>query len=77
MGGFDPERLERLPNVMASHADRDSVGGVGWLAGRGEEIEVGVAGVMTRGEQRCVRRDTIFRISSMTKPIVAVAPSSS
>lgn len=40
---------------------------------RGDDVETGVAGVLTRGEPRLVARDSIFRISSLTKPIVAVA----
>jgi CubicO group peptidase (beta-lactamase class C family) len=71
MSGFDPGRLERLREVMADHVDRDTVGGVAWLASRDDDIEVGVAGTLTRGESEPVRRDSIFRISSMTKPIVA------
>ena len=51
----------------------DTVGGVAWLAARGDDVEVGVAGNLTRGETDLVHRDSIFRIASMTKPIVAVA----
>jgi CubicO group peptidase (beta-lactamase class C family) len=72
MSGFDPERLERLREVMAGHAHRGSVGGLAWLAARDDDVEVGVAGTLSRGEREPVRRDSIFRISSMTKPIVAV-----
>jgi len=57
---------------MARHVEKDSVSGVAWLAGRGDEVEVGVAGRLTRGEPGPVRRDSIFRIASMTKPILAV-----
>jgi CubicO group peptidase (beta-lactamase class C family) len=57
---------------MAGHVDRDDVGGVAWLAARGDEVEVGVAGRLTRGQDEPVRRDSIFRIASMTKPILAV-----
>ena len=57
---------------MAGHVDKDNVGGVGWLAARGDNVEVGVAGSLTRGEAEPVHRDSIFRIASMTKPIVAV-----
>jgi CubicO group peptidase (beta-lactamase class C family) len=71
MSGFDPGRLQRLREVMADHVDRDNVGGVAWLASRDDDVEVGVAGRLTRGESELVRRDSIFRISSMTKPIVA------
>jgi CubicO group peptidase (beta-lactamase class C family) len=72
MSGFERARLRRLGDVMASHVERDSTGGVAWLAARAEDVEVGVAGVLTRGEAEPVRRDSLFRIASMTKPMVAV-----
>jgi CubicO group peptidase (beta-lactamase class C family) len=73
MAAFDPARLDRLRTVVADHVERDAVGGVAWLAARDDDVEVGVAGVLTRGEDEQVRRDSVFRISSMTKPIVGVA----
>jgi len=57
---------------MAGHVDRDDVGGVAWLVAHGDDVEVGVAGRLTRGQDEPIRRDSIFRIASMTKPIVAV-----
>jgi CubicO group peptidase (beta-lactamase class C family) len=72
MNGFDSGRLGRLRDVMVGHVDQGSVGGVAWLAVCGDDIELGVAGSLTRGEPEPVRRDSIFRIASMTKPIVAV-----
>jgi CubicO group peptidase (beta-lactamase class C family) len=71
MSGFEPGQLERLRRLMADHVERDTVGGVAWIASRDDHVEVGVAGTLTRGEPEPVRRDSIFRISSMTKPIVA------
>jgi CubicO group peptidase (beta-lactamase class C family) len=71
MSGFEPGQLERLRQLMADHVERDTVGGVAWIASRDDDVEVGVAGTLTRGEPEPVRRDSIFRISSMTKPIVA------
>lgn len=71
MSGFEPGQLERLREVMAGHVERDTVGGIAWIASRDDDVEVGVAGTLTRGEDEPVRRDSIFRISSMTKPIVA------
>ena len=73
MGGFDRARLEGLRAAMASHVGHDRVGGVAWLAARGDDVEAGTAGVLTRGEPAPVRRDSVFRISSMTKPVTAVA----
>jgi CubicO group peptidase (beta-lactamase class C family) len=57
---------------MAGHVDRDTVGGVVWLAAAEDDVEVGFAGARTRGEGDPVGRATIFRIASMTKPIVAL-----
>jgi CubicO group peptidase (beta-lactamase class C family) len=72
MSRFDADRLGRLREVMAATVAQDLVGGVAWLAACGDDVGVGVAGSLTRGEPERVRRDSIFRISSMTKPIVAV-----
>jgi CubicO group peptidase (beta-lactamase class C family) len=73
MSGFDQERIGRLGEVMARHVEQGDVGGAAWLAARDDDIEVGVAGVLTRGEAAPVTRDSIFRIASMTKPVAAVA----
>jgi CubicO group peptidase (beta-lactamase class C family) len=73
MTRFDRRRLERLGRVMAGHVEGGHVGGVAWLAAGDDDVEVGVAGTLTRGQPGPVRRDTIFRIASMTKPIVGVA----
>jgi CubicO group peptidase (beta-lactamase class C family) len=72
MTGFDPDRLERLHAAMTAHVKDGDVGGVAWLAARGGEVAAGVAGTLTRGHAEPVRRDSLFRIASMTKPIVAV-----
>src|SRR3954462_5728337 len=73
MSGFDPQRLRRLAHAMQHHVDQDRVGGVAWLLAAGDQVNVGVAGRLTRGEPAPVARDSIFRLSTMTKPIVAVA----
>src|SRR5437764_4620576 len=73
MSGFDPQRLANLTQAIENHVEQDRVGGVAWLLAAGDQVEAGVAGQLTRGEATPVGRDSIFRISSMTKPIVAVA----
>ena len=72
MSGFDATRLKRLGDMMATHVESGDVGGVAWLAACGDELDVGFAGVLTRGEAVSANRDSIFRIASMTKPVVAV-----
>jgi CubicO group peptidase (beta-lactamase class C family) len=73
MNGFDDAGLRQLASAMTRQADADEVGGVAWLAARGDDVEAGFAGHLTRGEAAPIARDSIFRISSMTKPMLAVA----
>jgi CubicO group peptidase (beta-lactamase class C family) len=73
MSGFDTPRIDRLAEVMTRHVEADDVGGVAWLATRDDDTEIGTAGVLTRGEAAPIRRDTVFRIASMSKPVAAVA----
>jgi CubicO group peptidase (beta-lactamase class C family) len=46
---------------------------VAWLAACGDDVHVGAAGRLTRDEPAPVERDSVFRIASITKPIVSVA----
>ena len=73
MSRFDATRVARLRDVMTGHVDEDRVGGVAWLASVGDEVEFGFVGRLTREGPELVGRDSLFRIASMTKPIVAVA----
>src|SRR3954453_902222 len=73
MSGFDRQRLADLARAMQVQVEQDRAGGIAWLLAAGDHVDVGVAGRLTRGEPTLVGRDSIFRISSMTKPIVAVA----
>jgi CubicO group peptidase (beta-lactamase class C family) len=70
---FDKQRLERLDARLTAHATSGAVAGLVWLAACDDDMHVGYAGVLTRGERAPIARNSIFRISSMTKPIVAAA----
>jgi CubicO group peptidase (beta-lactamase class C family) len=65
MGGFSKSRLERMRDVLDGYVRRGEVPGAIALVSRGGETHVEQAGD--------VGRDTIFRIASMSKPVVAVA----
>ncbi len=65
MGRFSKTRLERVRDVLAGYVRRGEVPGALALLSRGGETHVEKAGD--------VQPDTIFRISSMTKPVTAVA----
>jgi CubicO group peptidase (beta-lactamase class C family) len=72
-GGFSQSRLVRLHDVLAGYVERGEVPGLVALISRRGETDVEVLGTMAAGDSARLRRDTIFRISSMTKPITAVA----
>src|SRR5947209_5357830 len=71
--GLSRARLSRMHNVMAGYVERGEVPGLVTLVSRRGEVHVDVIGMQAFGDSRPMRRDTIFRISSMTKPIIAVA----
>jgi CubicO group peptidase (beta-lactamase class C family) len=58
---------------MAGHIERGSASGLVSVVSRRGEAHVDVIGATSVEGDRPMRRDTIFRISSMTKPITAVA----
>jgi CubicO group peptidase (beta-lactamase class C family) len=58
--------------LLTSHVERGQVPGLVWLVSRGSQQDVGAIGKMaTDGEP--MRQDTLFRITSMTKPVTAAA----
>ncbi|HXC29153.1 MAG TPA: serine hydrolase domain-containing protein [Stellaceae bacterium] len=66
-------RLARLRDVMSGYVERGKVPGVAALVSRHGEVHVEAIGAKSAGGGDPVRRDTIFRIASMTKPITAAA----
>jgi CubicO group peptidase (beta-lactamase class C family) len=72
-GGFSKARLGRMHDIMAGHVERGAVPGLVTLLARRGEVQVEAIGTMAVGGSDKMRRDTIFRIASMTKPITAAA----
>jgi CubicO group peptidase (beta-lactamase class C family) len=72
-GGLSADRLRRLHEVMTGYVERGEVPGLVTLVARRGEGHVDAIGAMADGSDEPMHRDTIFRISSMTKPITAVA----
>src|SRR2546429_2222301 len=73
ISGLSKARLSRMHEVMAGYVERGEVPGLVTLVSRRGEVHVDVIGTQAIGDSPPMRRDTIFRISSMTKPIIAVA----
>ncbi len=70
---WSPARLGRMRTVMSTHVERGGVPGLVALVSRRGETHVDVLGTMTASGGAPVKRDTLFRIASMTKPITAAA----
>jgi len=74
ISGFSPTRLRRITEGMQRFIDQGIVTGVVALVHRnGVEGYSDVLGFQDEEGRQPMRRDTIFRIASMTKPIVSVA----
>jgi CubicO group peptidase (beta-lactamase class C family) len=73
VGGLSATRLARLHAVMEGYVERGAVPGLVTLVSRRGEVHVDAVGTTARGGPVPIRRDTIFRISSITKPMVAAA----
>jgi CubicO group peptidase (beta-lactamase class C family) len=72
-GGFSGARLGGMHDVMTGHVQRGLVPGIVTLVSRRDEVHVDAIGTKEFGGSDPMRRDTIFRIASVTKPIVATA----
>ncbi len=70
---FSKAGLGAMHDVLAGHVTRGDVPGLVSLVSRRGEVHVDAIGTKTIGGNDPIRRDTIFRISSMTKPITAAA----
>ncbi len=71
--GLSPARLERLHQVLAGYVQRGEVAGIATLVCRRGQTRVDTIGCQDRARGDPMRRDTVFRIASMSKPITAVA----
>ena len=72
LGGLSKARLGRMHDVMAGHVARGAAAGIVTLISRRGETQVDAIGAKAFGGA-AIGRDTIFRITSMTKPITAAA----
>jgi len=72
--GLSSERLARIGEFARAEMEKDRIAGaVSLVARRGHIVWFDVAGKADIEEGRAMREDSIFRIASMTKPIVSLA----
>jgi CubicO group peptidase (beta-lactamase class C family) len=70
---FDRARLPRLRAAMSGYVDRGEIPGIVTLVARRDELHVEAMGTRVLNGPEPMRRDTIFRLASLTKPIAAAA----
>jgi CubicO group peptidase (beta-lactamase class C family) len=73
IGGLSRARLDRMHDIMTGYVEQVEVPGLITLVNRRGEAHVDIIGTLAYEHSDPMRRDTIFRISSMTKPITAAA----
>jgi CubicO group peptidase (beta-lactamase class C family) len=72
--GVSSERLMRVNEAVRRHIDAGGFSGaVTLVARKGRLIHLEAHGLMDLGAQKPMSTDAVFRIASMTKPVVAVA----
>ena len=71
--GLSRARLGRLHKSMMGYVERGEVPGIVTLVSRHGEVHVDAVGNTSLDGPDPMRRDTIFRIASMSKPIMAAA----
>lgn len=72
-GGLSKPRLERMQQVLSGHIERKEMPGLVALVSHHDDLHVETLGTLAFGDPAPMKRDTIFRIASITKPITAVA----
>src|SRR6266566_6567499 len=72
--GFSSARLQRLTDTYQGYVDRGELPGAVLLIARGDKIAyLRAIGYQDREKKTLMKTDAIFRLASMTKPIVSVA----
>jgi CubicO group peptidase (beta-lactamase class C family) len=70
---FAGSRLERIHRVLSGYVERGEMPGLVALVSRHADVHVEALGTMSFGQAAPMKRDTIFRIASITKPLAAAA----
>src|SRR5207245_2643878 len=71
--GLSKSRLERMHQVLSGYVERKEIPGLVALVSHHDDVHMETLGTMSVGHPAQMKRDTIFRIASITKPITAVA----
>ena len=72
--GMSSKRLERIRPIMQGYVDQKKIAGLStMIARKGKVVHFEQVGQLDKESNKPMSNDTIFRIYSMTKPIICVA----
>lgn len=71
--GFSDKGLRKMHDVLARHVDSGKIPGLVALVSRGDQTHVETIGTMRHDGGPPMRRDTIFRMASTSKPVTVAA----
>jgi CubicO group peptidase (beta-lactamase class C family) len=71
--GLSKSRLERIHHALSGYVERQDLPGLVALVSHHDDVHMEVLGTLLFGDPAPMKRDTIFRIASVTKLITAVA----
>ncbi|MFG1690381.1 serine hydrolase domain-containing protein [Nonomuraea sp. NPDC049269] len=71
--GLSEAGLRRMRDVLAGYVESGAIPGLVALLGRGDDTHVEAMGTLHADGGAPMRRDTIFRLASLSKPITATA----
>ncbi|MFC5908675.1 serine hydrolase domain-containing protein [Streptacidiphilus monticola] len=72
-GGFTEAGLRKVRDVLTRHVESGKIPGLVALVSRGEEVHVEALGTLHHDGGEPMRRDTIFRMASTSKPVTVAA----
>lgn len=71
--GLSTARLARMHQVLSGYVARREMPGLVALVSRHDDLHVEALGTMSVGDPAPMKRDAIFRVGSIVKPVTAVA----
>jgi CubicO group peptidase (beta-lactamase class C family) len=71
--GLSKVRLERMRRILSGHLERKEMPGLVALVSHCDRVHVETLGTLAFDNPAPMRRDTIFRLASLSKPVTAVA----
>jgi hypothetical protein len=72
-GGLSNVRLGRRREVMSGHVERGYAPGLSTLIDRRGQVHIDAIGALAFGGSAPMRRDTIFRVALLIRPITSAS----